>query len=157
MIKSGAVLEINQINLIKNYKSLAKKAKNSLAGATIKANAYGLGDTNVFKILFSNGCRHFFVATLEEALKIRQIYHYGNIYVLNGLNIKDFKYIKKKNIVPVINSLKDLKKLKKIKIKIALHIDTGINRLGLNPHNLIDIDINQYDIILLMSHLASAD
>ena len=92
MIKPGAILEIKKINLIHNYKTLAKNAKNSFTGATIKANAYGLGDIEIFKILFNNGCRHFFVATIEEALKIRKKYAKGKIYVLNGFN-KGFIFV----------------------------------------------------------------
>ena len=42
-------------------------SKNSIAGATIKANAYGLGDVKIFKLLYKAGCRHFFVATFDEA------------------------------------------------------------------------------------------
>ena len=72
MINSSAILEIDIKNFLYNYKSLAKIANNSLTGATIKANAYGLGDLKVFNILYKNGCRHFFVATINEALKIRE-------------------------------------------------------------------------------------
>ena len=39
MIKSNAILEINKKNLLYNYKALSKLGKNSLTGATIKANA----------------------------------------------------------------------------------------------------------------------
>ena len=42
MIPSSAVLEINTNNLLYNYKYLASISTSSLAGATIKANAYGL-------------------------------------------------------------------------------------------------------------------
>ena len=83
MINSSAVLEINTKNLLFNYKSLAKITNKSLTGATIKANAYGLGDLEVFNILYNNGCRHFFVATIEEAIKIRKKNFKGNLYVLN--------------------------------------------------------------------------
>ena len=85
MINSSAILEINTKNFLYNYKSLAKISNKSLTGAIIKANAYGLGDLEIFKILYSNGCRHFFVATIDEALKIRKNYSKGNLYVLNGM------------------------------------------------------------------------
>ena len=55
MIPSSAVLEINTNNLLHNYKYLASISKSSLAGATIKANAYGLGDIKVFNILYKAG------------------------------------------------------------------------------------------------------
>ena len=70
MILKSAVLEINQKKIIDNYKYLSSISKSNLTGATIKANAYGLGDIEIFKLLFNAGCRHFFVANLYEALKI---------------------------------------------------------------------------------------
>ena len=51
MINSGAILEIKINNLVYNYKVFSKLAKNSLTAATIKANAYGLGDKEVFNLL----------------------------------------------------------------------------------------------------------
>ena len=70
------------------------------------------------------------------------------ISVLNGLvniNHKDIKEILDKNITPVINSLEELEKLIKLKnnrrdyIKISLHFDTGINRLGIRQNELVKI------------------
>ena len=52
MINSSAILEINTKNFLYNYKSLAKISNKSLTGATIKANAYGLGDLKLFNILY---------------------------------------------------------------------------------------------------------
>ena len=66
MINPNAILEINSKNLIKNYKTISKYTKKSLTGAVIKANAYGLGDKKIYDTLYKNGCRHFFLATLQE-------------------------------------------------------------------------------------------
>ena len=73
MIKPNAILEIKKKNLIYNYNYLSNLSKKSICAATIKANAYGLGDKKIFKILLNQGCKHFFLATTEEALKIRKI------------------------------------------------------------------------------------
>ena len=83
MIDSSAILEINTKNILHNYKVLSRIASNSISGATIKANAYGLGDLKVFNILYNIGCKHFFVATIEEALNLRKKYKKSNIYILN--------------------------------------------------------------------------
>ena len=61
MIKSNAILEIKKENLIKNFKALSAIASSSLAGATLKANAYGIGDLEIYKLLYKNHCRHFFL------------------------------------------------------------------------------------------------
>ena len=82
MIDSNAILQINTKNLIKNFKSIKKIAKTSICGATIKANAYGLGDKKIYDTLYKNGCRHFFLATLQEALSIRNYSKKSYLYVL---------------------------------------------------------------------------
>ena len=56
MITSSAVLEINTKNILHNYKYLASISKSSLTGATVKANAYGLGVIKIF-----NRFRNFFI------------------------------------------------------------------------------------------------
>ena len=56
MIKSSAILEINLKNLIHNYNYFKKIAKDTEVGATIKANAYGIGD----KETLSKICRGIF-------------------------------------------------------------------------------------------------
>ena len=163
MINSSAVLEINTKNLLFNYKSLAKITNKSLTGATIKANAYGLGDLEVFNILYNNGCRHFFVATIEEAIKIRKKNLKGNLYVLNGIDENEIKLSIEKKIIPIINSTDELKILSnkiqnlKYKLKIGIHIDSGINRLGIKNNELKYQKFKSLEIVILISHLASSD
>ena len=61
-----------------------------------------------------------------------------NIFILNGLVVKNIKLIRKYNLIPVVNNLEQLEKIEnfqikyKIKIKIAIHFDTGMSRLGLD-------------------------
>ena len=64
------------------FKKIANKSQ---IGVTIKANAYGLGDIKLYKILYTYGCRNFFVATLKEGLILRNKYKYGQIFILNGV------------------------------------------------------------------------
>ena len=43
----------------------------------------------IINILYNNGCRYFFVATLEEAIKLRKSFKHGYLYVLNGIKKTD--------------------------------------------------------------------
>ena len=52
MIPANAFLEVNLKNLVSNYKYLSFINKNHITGATIKANAYGLGDKKIIKELY---------------------------------------------------------------------------------------------------------
>ena len=163
MISPSAILEVNLKNLIFNYKYLSSLNKSQYTGATIKANAYGLGDLKIFNILYNNGCKHFFVATIEEALSLRKKNKKSNIYILNGVDKSQIKFTQQNNLIPIINSLDELKILNrkfansKHKIKVGIHIDSGINRLGIKTNNLKNHNIKNLDIYLLLSHLASSD
>ena len=161
-IKIGSV--INNYNKIKN-----KVSKNCDVAATVKADAYGLGIKPIVKSLIANKCGIFFVATLTEGIELRNINKRISIYVLNGLNDENIKTFYRHNIIPVINSLAQLKRAesfslnKRNPIKIALHFDTGMSRLGLdNWETEVLLKrkkflIKNTHINLVMSHLACAD
>ena len=163
-------LDIKIGSVIKNYKKIKNKvSKNCEVAATVKANAYGLGIKPITKSLIASKCNTFFVATLTEAIELRNISKKISIYVLNGLNDNNIKIFHKKNLIPAINNLTQLKKAesfsfdKKNPLKIALHFDTGMSRLGLdNEQTEILLKkkrllIKNTYISLVMSHLACAD
>jgi alanine racemase len=164
---NNAILQINLKNLEKNYKKLKFIAPNSQIAACVKANSYGLGTEQVIKILYKLKCKNFFVATAEEAILLRQKYKNINIYLLNGVtNLNTYLKIKNFNVITVINNiyqlniLKKAYKLTKSKIKCCIHIDTGMNRLGLSFEELL-INLNKIieylEIKLVMSHMVNSE
>jgi len=162
MIKPNSFLEVNTKNLIYNYKALSKISNNSLCAATVKADAYGIGAIKTIEILEKNKCKHFFVATLEEALLIRKKKKKTILYVLNGMESNNLLIFKKNNLIPILNSIKEIKLLiknnnSKNPIKYGLHIDTGLNRLGISTKELALFDFTKLKITILISHLSSAD
>ena len=162
MINSNAILEINKKNLLYNYRLLSNIAKKSVNAATIKADAYGLGDLNIFKILYKAGCNHFFLATTEEALKIRRVNKKVNLYILNGLENNNINIFYKKNLIPILNSKEEIKilyesKFIKNKCKFGIHIETGLNRLGISIDDLDTKLFKEINLEIIISHLASPD
>jgi alanine racemase len=162
VIKHNAILEVSLKNLAHNYNKLSSIANKSVCAATIKADAYGIGVIKAFETLYKNKCRHFFVATTEEALEIRKKKSLANVYVLNGLEGNELSIFNTYNIIPIINDKdeysfvsKNIKKYKKL--KFGIHIDTGLNRLGLNANDLLKIYSDENKIHILISHLSSAD
>jgi alanine racemase len=123
VIKRNAILEVSLKNLAYNYNKLSSIANKSICAATIKADAYGIGVIKAFDTLYKNKCRHFFVATTDEALEIRKKKSLANVYVLNGLEGNELSVFNTYNIIPIINDKdqysfvsKNIKKYKKIKI-----------------------------------------
>ena len=163
-------LDIKIGSVVKNYNKIKNKvSKNCNVAATVKADAYGLGIEPIAKSLIQNKCNVFFVATLTEAIELRNVNKRISIYVLNGLNDDSIKTFHKQNFIPVINNLIQLKKAesfsfkKKNPLKIALHFDTGMSRLGLDKEQTKILLKNKKLLIkntyisLVMSHLACAD
>ena len=88
--------------------------------------------------LVEAGCSHFFVATLSEAIATRQHAHGAIIYVLNGFpeGAVDFYETYQLNAVlgaaEEINDFERAVRSGKNLPSPALHIDTGMERLGLS-------------------------
>ena len=157
MINESGILNINTKNLIYNYNFFKKLKKNLIVAPTIKANAYGLGDKRIYNLLLNQGCKHFFVATLNEGLKLNNKNKLIKIYVLNGLQNYKLHKFTNSNLIPVVNTIEEYKRIKNAKIDYAIHIDTGINRLGISTEEVEKLDLKNHNIKLIISHLSSSD
>ncbi len=157
MINESGILNINTKNLIYNYNFFKKLKKGLIVAPTIKANAYGLGDKKIFNLLLNQGCKHFFVATLNEGLKLNNKNKLIKIYVLNGLQNYKLHKFTNANLIPVVNTIEEYNRIKSSKIDYAIHIDTGINRLGISPEEVSILDLKNHSIKLIISHLSSSD
>ncbi len=108
--------------------------------AVVKANGYGLGIEEYSKFLIDNGIDFLAVATIEEALKIRQsgiTEKEARILMLSSTAIKeDIKTLIENNVTLTIGSKEAAEAVDKIgqdlnkKIKVHLKIDTGFGRYG---------------------------
>ncbi|MBL4801885.1 MAG: alanine racemase, partial [Emcibacter sp.] len=164
---SQATLTIDLNAIINNYKSCIKLAKGVESAAMVKANAYGMGIDQVASALFHNGgCRIFFVADLAEGITLRRALPDAVIYVLNGIFPGHLDYFALHNIRPVLYDIDQIHQWAKFSpekpLPCAIHFDTGINRLGLDPvaTNLLIKDAAlraTLNISLIMSHLACSD
>ena len=166
---ASGILTIDLAALRDNYLTLAAKAPHSVTSAVVKADAYGLGADIVAPVLYDAGCRHFFVAHIDEALSLRL--HIGGdakILVLNGLQPGNETSSAALNIIPVLNCLEQIAQwsahaaaLGKT-LPAALQIDTGMSRLGLAPSEVDALLaspalLKGVDLTCIMSHLACAD
>ena len=157
MIKDNSILKINTKNLIKNYNFFKKIDKNLIVAPTIKANGYGLGDSKIYNLFKKNNCKYFFVASIEEGIKLKNRNKTIKIYVLNGIQNYDLNLFKKNKLIPIVNSIDELHIIKESSLFFGLHIDTGINRLGIDYRQIPSDIYNNKRIDLVLSHLSSAD
>lgn len=161
----AAIIDLDA--LAHNYHTICKNLKKGVQCATVlKANAYGLGLKEAAERLYFEGCRHFFVAHLTEAIELKHFVGEDSfIYVLNGLRLGEEKVYVHYNLIPVLSDMRQLRawnsfaKSKNKCLKAALHFDTGMTRTGISTSHLNDIeltDISHTEISCVMSHLACA-
>ncbi|MGC2340752.1 MAG: alanine racemase, partial [Methyloceanibacter sp.] len=136
--------------------------------AVVKADAYGLGMAEVAPTLAHAGCQTFFVATLGEAEELRALLPGATIYVLDGLLKDTGPVYRQLGLRPVLNSTEEIEewaafaKAARSKLPAAVHIDSGMNRLGLSAAGVDRAsratDLwSSFELALVMSHLACAD
>src|SRR5215469_14252095 len=82
--RAGAVLEVDLAAIVANWRLLCARHPAGPVAGVIKADAYGLGATHIAPALYTAGCRHFFVALLDEALAVRSLVPDAMLAVLNG-------------------------------------------------------------------------
>ncbi|MGI9484035.1 MAG: alanine racemase [Hyphomicrobiales bacterium] len=165
---AGVEMHIDLHALQENYRKLATISRPAECGAAVKANAYGLGMKQCATALWEAGCRTFFVALTDEACQLRAVLPDASIYVLNGLAPGAANTLADGNLRPVLASREQVDEWvgycreQGAKLSAALHIESGINRLGLTAAEVAALaetpDIfDGFELSLVISHLASAD
>ena len=171
--RAGAILTIDLDAVADNYRRLCAELGGTACAAVVKADAYGLGMARVVPALARAGARTFFVAQLEEATALRAMFPVEvevevEIFVLNGLGAGPAAAFRAERVHPVLNSLGEIDawaaaaRAAGRALSAAVHIDTGISRLGLPDDELEALAADRgrlagIDLRYLLSHLACAD
>ncbi len=152
--------------IVRNYRKLCALAEGSEVMATVKADAYGLGVEQVAPALVKAGCTTFFVALVAEGAALRRALDENSlsadIYVLNGFQPGSETAFQMASLRPVLNSLPQIADWRSVGAPqpCALHVDTGMNRLGVSPADMSQLTPSSFedlDLRLVMSHLACGD
>src|SRR5450432_2191269 len=164
---ASGVLTVDLDAIVANWRKLEKTAVPAECAGVIKADAYGCGLEPVARVLAGAGCKTFFVATLDEARATRASVPPATIYVLDGFFQNCGDAFAKIDAKPVIGDLNELAEWDVFCRRsgwaggAAIHIDTGMNRLGLTvaeAQGIVPrINAGDHGITLVMSHLACAE
>ena len=164
---AAARLVVDLAALAANWRAIGSFAAAEVAGV-VKANGYGLGATEVARTLHSAGCRTFFAGFSREAVEIRRILGDVEIFVLMPRIGDEAHVLHEHRLIPCLFDLDGIDRwiasasANGAPARAALHVDTGIHRLGLAGEEL-DVFLcdearrSRLDVALLMSHLACAD
>ncbi len=151
-----------------NWQSLRDKVAPAECAAVVKGDCYGLGAAAGVPALCAAGAKTLFVATVQEARQVRGLAPDATIYVLDGLLPGTVEELLEVGALPVLSSLPEITEWgqaapsRKEPRACAIHVDSGLNRLGLSAREIQELAHNMHlldrlDVKLVMSHLACAD
>ncbi len=170
-----AVLAIDLAALAANWRFLADRVAPARCAAVVKADAYGTGTEQAVGALARAGCRVFFVAHASEGARVRAVLGARagfRVYVLNGLPPGAARDYVEHVLRPVLGSFEELREWAAhatgagAEIPVALHVDTGMNRLGLAPDRAAEFialagelrpGVPGGAVDLLMSHFVASE
>lgn len=172
--RAGAILRIDLPAIAANWRQLRDRVPPAECAAVVKADAYGLGAAEVAPALLTAGCRTFFVATLDEGLRLRHCLGRTNsglacaILVLNGVSVDAAAEVLAHRLTPVLNALAEVEawsafaRRRNLSVPAALHVDTGMSRLGLPAGEVIELAhdcgrLDGFDLRCILTHPACAD
>ena len=164
---AAARLVVDLAALAENYRTIASSTAAEAAGV-VKANGYGLGAADVARALHAAGCRTFFTAFTTEAVELRRVLGDAEIFVLMPLVGDEAHILLEHRLIPCLFDSEGIDRWTGsasrhgAPARAALHVDTGIHRLGLGGEELDtllcdDARRSRLDVTLLMGHLACAD
>jgi alanine racemase len=168
-VRAPVRLRIDLAALADNWRELARRAAPGRCAAVVKANAYGIGLSEAAPALWAAGARVFFVAHLNEGIAARRaLPAEAQIYVLNGLESgADPADYAEHRLAPVIGGEEELQSWSAFAARrnwinpCALHLDTGMNRLGFGSLARLQAAMETHGpssgADLLMSHFVSSE
>lgn len=167
MLKS--YLEVNLKNIENNIIKIKNEVGERVTVApVIKADAYGLGATKLKKLLERQNIKIVIVATIDEAIKLRNSGFNMAILLLNELLTYEVSKVVKYNLTVGLSDFEVAKKLNEEatksnkKVNVHLEIDTGMGRVGIKPENALDFMnkisyFNNIEVEGIYTHFSSAD
>ncbi len=165
------IISLSEKSIQNNISFLRSKLGDKVKiSAVVKANAYGHGIEQIVPVFNKYGIDHFSVFYYSEALRVYNcLSKPASIMVMGWLSEKDIKDAIEKGIEFFVFNIERLQLAVKyakelgVKAKIHLETETGMNRSGLNGHELnaaiaiVKENIEYIELTGFCTHLAGAE
>ncbi|HOA42604.1 MAG TPA: alanine racemase [Bacillota bacterium] len=131
--------EIDLASIKHNITEIKRRVGNTPIIGVVKADGYGHGAVEVSKVLLNNGVSALAVATLSEAIQLRNA---GITVPVIMLGLTPWHYQKiliEYDITPVVASYSDTRALSALAVEagttvdVLVAVETGMGRIGLMP------------------------
>lgn len=159
-------IEVDLGKIKKNFISIKNKVLSSHVISVVKADAYGLGAGMIAKTLEEVGTYAFAVASMEEALALREIGISRPILVLGYVDTRNLQIASLNEIRVTLFDKDFIKRLKEYKgerpLQIHIKVDTGMHRLGISLKEVPFVfdELQKFPNVIvegIFTHFASAD
>ena len=158
---AGPKLYIDLDAIVANWRRMQRRVAPAHAAAVVKADAYGLGAGRVAAALAKAGCNRFYVAWPQEGANLRrQLGPAPEILVFHGVTADTLDLFRMHQLQPVLNHLEQIDlwlSSNAHPLPAALHVDIGMNRLGLSEAHWAAAARVMPQPTRLISHLACGD
>ena len=132
----GGWLELDRSALRHNLAGVRRLAGAAQIMVVVKANAYGAGGVGMARVLQDENVTRFAVATVEEAVALREAGIGGDILCLTYFDRSDGESIRHHDLTLTVSSegsvsiLGDIAQRTGARLRVWVKVDTGLGRLG---------------------------
>ncbi len=165
MNRSKAI--INTKNIRHNLRIIREISGTKIIGI-VKANGYGIGISEISKVLRDEGVEILGVPYVHEAHELREKGDKGEILLTGTLSEDEVNNVISLDLqvctvnINVLNELNNAAKLKNTKVLLHIFVDTGMNREGVKTHKLEAFikalqTFDNLKVVGCLTHLISSD
>lgn len=138
-----AWVEVDHAAIRSNLDAVRRLAGGADVIGVVKANAYGHGDVAVAHTLVDAGVERLAVATLGEAMGLRQAGLDGPIMLLWELGSGEMQDAADERLEPIVYDERTVELLEATRgplpVGVHLKIDTGLGRQGIEPERAVEL------------------
>jgi len=138
-----AWIEINHAAIRSNLKVIRGVADKAQVIAVVKANGYGHGAVPVARTLVADGVERLAVATIGEAVELREAGIDAAIVVLWGIGPDEASAVSEYRLEPIVYDERAIDLLEAVadrdgvRIGVHLKLDSGLGRQGATPDGAV--------------------
>jgi alanine racemase len=151
-----------------NVRALKRKAGGALLMAVVKANAYGHGATAVGRAALSAGADRLGIVCLDEGEELRRAGITAPVLIMGHTPVSQAERVVALGLTPTVGSRAFAEAVARhavdrgVTLPVHLKLETGLNRYGLPPEQLLPLaesmrDLPGLDVEGLWTHFATGD